>query len=300
MSQSSQFDLNLLRVFKSAYEHESVTRAAEQLDLTQSAVSNALSRLKETIGQELFSRTGRGIKPTPFARDFYSSLQAPLLNIEGLIESVQDFTPTTSSRQFNVYCHEAMFHKLRQKLDIALKDSAIDVMLIELPSDEQKIYEDLSNESVDVVIDVCAPESLTFNSLVIQRDKLCCIANRSHPRLQSGALTQAAYLAEQHAMFDMRRFDLTFVDWITDEVLPRRKAYSEHKSLMGMIAAISYSDAVGVVPCSLAQQYSEVFNLQLMDFPFKTQSFDSYLVSLSKMQTNPANQWLRTLLIGQV
>ncbi|GDY25863.1 hypothetical protein AHAT_17530 [Agarivorans sp. Toyoura001] len=82
------------------------------------------------------------------------------------------------------------------------------MMLIELSSDEQGTYEDMSSESVDVVIDVCAPESVTFNSLVIQRDKLCCIANRSLPRLRIGDLTRAAYLAELNVMFDIRSFTL--------------------------------------------------------------------------------------------
>ncbi|MBF4376460.1 LysR family transcriptional regulator, partial [Vibrio anguillarum] len=77
-----KFDLNLLRVFISAYQTESVTKAAEQLDLTQSAVSNALARLKEQVGGDLFIRTGRGIKPTRFAQDLYQSIQSPLMEVE--------------------------------------------------------------------------------------------------------------------------------------------------------------------------------------------------------------------------
>lgn len=81
-TKSKHFDLNLLRVFVAAYRSQSVTKAADELDMTQSAVSNALARLKEGAGQELFSRTGRGIKPTRFAQDLYQRVSMPLLDIE--------------------------------------------------------------------------------------------------------------------------------------------------------------------------------------------------------------------------
>ncbi|MGY3572302.1 LysR family transcriptional regulator [Vibrio paucivorans] len=300
MSQPNKFDLNLLRVFISAYEQESVTRAAEQLDLTQSAVSNALNRLKDSVGHELFARTGRGIKPTRFAQDFYLSLQGPLLDIEGVMEGIQEFDPATTRRRFVIYCHEALIHDLRQKIDKVLKDSSIEVVLIDLPANEEQISEDLTAEKVDVVVDVNAPNSRVFRSQIIMRDSLCCITHKDHPRLNADTISKEAYLAERHALFDMTRFNLKFVDWITEGVLPQRKVYSEHKSLLGMMAAVSYSDAVGVVPHTIANQYKEVFNLVILDFPFETKTFDSHLVYLSKMNANPANRWVRELIMAQV
>ena len=64
-------DLNLLRVFATLMLEGNVTRAAERLCLTQSAVSNALKRLRNTIGDPLFQRIEHGIKPTAVARDLW-------------------------------------------------------------------------------------------------------------------------------------------------------------------------------------------------------------------------------------
>lgn len=290
-----KLDLNLLRIFASVYEQGSVTKAADKLDLTQSAISNSLNRLKTGVGQELFNRTGRGVKPTRFAQELYERLSAPLLEIETIIEGVTEFDQQYPHR-FIVYCHEAMFHGLRQSLDKALTNSPIDILMIEMPLDEQRIYDDLANEKVDLVIDISQPQGRMFTSKLVRQEELCCVVRQGHPRLNHDTISKEAYLKEQHAFFDLTRLNLKFVDWITDEVLPQREAYSEHKSLLGMIETISYSDAVGVVPLSVAKRYQQALGLELLPFPFSNHAFGSYMISLTKMKSNKANAWLRETL----
>ena len=292
---SQKFDLNLLRIFAVVYQQGSVTKAAEHLNLTQSAISNSLNRLKSNVGQELFNRTGRGVKPTRFAQDIYAQLEAPLQDIDTIMEGAAHFD-LNHSHHFIVYSHETILHTLRQKLDQHLAGTLVEVLLVEIPSNEARIYDTLSNEKVDLVIDISPPQSAMFSSSVLKKEKLCCIVKHNHPRLNLETMSKENYLKERHAFFDLTRLNLKFVDWITDEVLPQRRAYSEHKSLLGMIEAVSYSDAVGVVPMSAAERYQKIFNLDLLPFPFANHSFNFYMVSLSKMRTNAANVWLRNLI----
>lgn len=293
MKVQRKFDLNLLRVFISAYQTESVTKAAEQLDLTQSAVSNALARLKEQVGGDLFIRTGRGIKPTRFAQDLYQSIQSPLMEVESMLQGINQFDPKTSTRRFLVYCHEAQIHVLRQRFDQSLIDMSIDVVLMEPPSNEERLYEELQLEKVDLVIDVEAPQSKVFRSTLLKEDHLCCVVRKGHSRLFKQALSKVEYLQEKHVLLKMRRSQLPFLDWFVKEVVPVRQIYSQHSSLIGMLAAVSYSDAVAVVPVTFAQQYQQVFQLNILPFPFEDQLLKSHMVWLSKMNLNPANQWLR-------
>lgn len=292
---TQKFDLNLLRIFSVVFQQGSVTKAAEQLDLTQSAISNSLNRLKSNVGQELFSRTGRGVKPTRFAQELYTQLETPLQKIDTVMEGLTQFD-LNHPHHFVVYSHESILHSLRQKLDQYITDTAIEVLLAEIPSNEEQIYNTLSNEKVDLVIDISPPQSAMFTSSVLKKERLCCIVKHNHPRLNSNTMSKDSYLKERHAFFDLTRLNLKFVDWITDEALPQRRAYSEHKSLLGMIEAVSYSDAVGVVPISVAERYQKTFNLDLLPFPFANHSFNYYMVSLSKMRTNASNVWLRNLI----
>lgn len=296
MPLSKKVDLNLLRVFVSAYQTQSVTKTAEQLDLTQSAVSNALNRLKDNLGNELFTRTGRGIKATRFAQELFQQIEPSYLTLETVLQGLHKFDPVESYRTFYVYCNEAIFHSLRQRLDTAIHDTNISVVLQELPPNEELIYEDLRLEKVDLLIDIAAPNSSQFQSQVVQQDHLCCVVSQQHPRITEDQVTKEQYLLERHAIMNMRRFNLLFIDWLVSDVLPPRKIYSEHNSLLSMLSALTYSDAVAVVPESIAVQYKDIFKLRMISFPFETKSFDSHLIWLKKMETNPANTWLRQLI----
>lgn len=295
-----KFDLNLLRVFVSTYETESVTKSAEQLDLTQSSVSNALARLKDAVGSELFTRTGRGIKPTRFAVELYEHVQEHILGIDRFIEGLANFEPESSRRQFVIYCHEAALLRLHKRMHVFEKYPNISLVLKELPPKDARIYEDLRMEKVDLVIDVAPSDSRVFQSKLLHSDGLICIASATHPRLQDGKMTKQRYMDENHVLLNIRRENLTFVEWLVSDVLPPRKVFSQHSSLLGMLPSVSQSQALAVVPETLFLQYGEMFNLQSLPFPFETKTFDSYMVWPTKMARNSALTWLRGLIEDQL
>ncbi len=297
---NKKFDLNLLRVFISTYETESVTKSAEQLDLTQSAVSNALSRLKEQVGYELFSRTGRGIKPTRYAKELYDQTHEQIMSIEKVIQGMAEFNPEQTQRSFVVYCHEAAMLRLQKRLRIGDIYPNIEIILKELPHKDARIYEDLHMEKVDLVIDVSPSDSKVFQSELLHSEGLICVASRTHPRLHQGILDKASYMAESHVLLNIRRHNLTFVDWLVNDVLPPRKVFSQHSSLLGMLPSVSNSQAIAVIPQSVADQYGDIFQLQTFPFPFETKTFDSYMVWPTKMSHNSAISWLRQQMINHL
>ena len=78
----SRIDLNLFVVFEAIYSEGSITRAAEVLHLTQPAVSHALARLRETLKDDVFVRTQRGMAPTPLAQQMIGSVREALQRLE--------------------------------------------------------------------------------------------------------------------------------------------------------------------------------------------------------------------------
>ena len=96
----AKIDLNLLVILQILLEEESVTRAANRLHLSQSALSKSLNRLRDTLGDPLFLRTAHGLKPTAHALQLKSQLPTIL---QGLyqISQAPSFTPATSHRQFS-------------------------------------------------------------------------------------------------------------------------------------------------------------------------------------------------------
>src|SRR5262245_4378455 len=98
----SEIDLNLLVVFEAIYREGNLTRAAKKLHLTQPALSHALSRLRELFGDPLFSRTGRAMVPTPFARNMIVPVREALTTLERSLFPGQTFDATGSQRRFFV------------------------------------------------------------------------------------------------------------------------------------------------------------------------------------------------------
>src|ERR1700684_3940421 len=87
----SRIDLNLFVVFKAIYERESLTRAAEQLNLSQPAVSHALARLRAIIGDPLFVRSGQRIAPTPAAHRLIGPARLALESLERAMSDSHEF-----------------------------------------------------------------------------------------------------------------------------------------------------------------------------------------------------------------
>lgn len=93
MPTQKPLDLNLLRVFMVVYRTRSFTQAAQELDLTQSSVSNAISRFRAWVGESLFTRVGRGIEPTAVAREMYRKFEQPMADIETVLLVFEHFDP---------------------------------------------------------------------------------------------------------------------------------------------------------------------------------------------------------------
>ncbi|MGR5236014.1 LysR family transcriptional regulator [Vibrio alfacsensis] len=298
MSKQKDFDMNLLRVFVSVCQTGSFTKAAEELDLTQSSVSNAIRRLKASLGNELFVRAGRGIEMTNYGKSLFKQVEPSVMLLTSAIEETETFDPSTSKRTFSVYALESVLPQLQMRLKALLQGSHITVTLRELPSNEEDIIDALILEKVDLVLDVMNPRLASLRSMVVSEDQICCIARSDHPRIKNNRIDRDTFFAEEHAFLNVRRFKQTLTDYLAEEVLPHRKMGSEHTSMMGMMACVAQSDFIGINSVRLISQYKERFGLQLLEVPFPVRSTKVHMIWSTKFENNKANQWLRQLIIA--
>ena len=99
-------DLNLLRVFDEVMSERSLTRAAHKLNITQPAVSNAMRRLREVLGDELLVRQGQGVEPTPRAQVLWPVVREAMQQLEGVL-APDDFNPATADTTFVIAMADA-------------------------------------------------------------------------------------------------------------------------------------------------------------------------------------------------
>lgn len=299
MAPHKQFDVNLLRVFLAVCRTGSYTLAADELELTQPSVSNAISRFKVVIGEELFVRAGRNIKPTAMANYLYEQLNDSFSNIEQTISGLEGFNAATSERQFVILAGDVVSHFLQPALEKIVKDLPIEIVFREPPDHDEDIMEKLYLEQADLVIDMQLPMDFRFEKRLLMRELPVCVVRKEHPRI-GDKISRDEFFDERHVVIKMRRFNLTAVDLLTDEVLPARKVYSVKSSLLTAFDTLASSDSLCTSPRRYAEEYTDMFNLKLLDPPFKMNDIDIEMVWKRKHDKNPAHIWLREQVLSLV
>ncbi|MCL1057671.1 LysR family transcriptional regulator [Shewanella gelidimarina] len=299
MPQTKQFDLNLFPVFLAVYRCRSFSRAAEQLNLTQSSVSNAINRLKKQVDEELFNRVGRGVEPTAAGHDLYQQLDQHFNAIDGVVAGLEKFDPKIHQREFYVYANEVIMQLLQAPIDKLTADLAVDIIFKEPPSNEEQLQSDLQFERIDLAVDIMSQIPVALNAVLLMRDKLVCVARKDHPRIQD-TLNINAYFAEKHVIFKMRRSNLAIAELYSEAVMPQRKTYSEQSSVLTMLATASKSDAIAIASTHYLKEYAELFNLTQYPLPFDTRPIEYHMIWSKKLQSNRANAWLREMIALQM
>ncbi|MCG9731512.1 LysR family transcriptional regulator [Shewanella sp. Isolate13] len=242
-------DLNLLTTFLSVYKHSSITVAAEELGLTQPAVSAALKRLEKVVARQLFVREGRGIAATGAAVALANKIEAPL----HILDSVEH-----QQQQLHLYCSESVIHYVNHIEQIQFSET---------PLDESTIFDDLVSQKVDLVIDVMSSKQASLIVETFHHEQAVCLTRRDHPRIRS-QLTLAQYFAEQHIALKVRRNNLNTIENLSETPIAQRKVIIETGSLASMLSLCAESDYIAASTRSIAEKLADKLSLQIHEFPF--------------------------------
>jgi len=179
LEQLARYDIKLLVALQVLLEEKSVSRAAERLFVTQSAMSKMLVRLKDTFGEELFIRTNHGIQAT----DHALSLQTPLSDaLEALntLLSPQEFTPALCDRTFRITMLDNLSNRIMPGLLHTLSEQAPGVK-IQLKPWGRHSLDELANGQLDLAVNVVEVERANFYQLKLVDIKICAIVRKGHP-----------------------------------------------------------------------------------------------------------------------
>lgn len=300
MSKQKHFDLNLLRIFASVYKNQSITKAANDLDLTQSSVSNAIRRLQNnTGGKALFIRTGGGIVPSAVANNLFSQLEVPLLNIDNTLAGLEDFSPQDHAHQFVVYAFDSIIQEIIGKSEEVTKETNIQICYKEISHRQELVHQDLATEQIDLIIDGSTPQSKSFSYQNFVQDRFVCVVKNNHPRINN-EITREQFLQEKHIILSFKSANKSAIELYMDEPLPERKVLSEQTSMMSMFASVSQTDGIAITLASYASHYAERFDLTVLELPFSTKPINCYMIWNSKFNDNKSHQWLRKTLLSFV
>src|SRR6266481_5563029 len=177
-------DLNLLVVFDAVMEDRSVTKAAARLHMAQPALSHALGRLRQALGDELFIRTPEGMAPTPKAESLGDGVRAALNDLRMVLNSAEPFVPATAERRFAIAVNNHAALVLAAPLAAEVAGEAPGVLLDFRPSG-----------TLDRAIGEAAAPADRFADLRLFADGYAVLMRRGHAAAAPGGLTTATLAA---------------------------------------------------------------------------------------------------------
>jgi DNA-binding transcriptional LysR family regulator len=292
-------DLNLLRVFDAVMTEQNLTRAAGLLAMTQPAVSNALKRLRDALGDELLIRTAHGMRPTARAEELWPTVRRALSELEAAI------TPET----FDVSKTQAIFR-------MAMADSTAALWL---PSLVRSIEREAPHMSVRMVtlmtrdprpmllggdIDLAigffpgvAAQLAAAQNTPIRHERLysgqyVCVMRRHHP-LASVELNLDNYCAANHLMVSSSGRAQSLVDKALLELNRERRVLLIVNQFITAGRVVANSDLITVLPRHLIASTGMTDALVSKELPFPMPEVHVDMLWHERDARSPAHKWLR-------
>jgi DNA-binding transcriptional LysR family regulator len=287
-------DLNLLVMFDQLLVERRVSKVAENLGITQPAVSNSLARLRKLLGDELFLRTPAGMEPTPFAEELAESVTCALGMIHSALNQRSSFDPSTSTRSFTVGMTDIGEIYFLSTLIDRLRKQAPGVTFSTVRNTAVNLKDEMEAGKVDLAIGLLPQLSSGFFQRRLFRQRYVCLFRQGH-KLDKKRISLNEFTAAQHLVVVSAGTGHGKVD----EVLKRSGIERDvrltvpHFVSVGQI--LQATDLVATVPERLALRLVEPFKLACVSHPAKLPEVAINVFWHAKFHKSPANQWLRTL-----
>ncbi|MBN9514223.1 MAG: LysR family transcriptional regulator [Alphaproteobacteria bacterium] len=289
-------DLDLLRVLDAIHAEGGVTRAAERLNLSQSAISHSLARLRRLFGDPLFTRDGRQLSATPLTRDLIGPLRQGLQALDLLVANAGRFDPATAEAQYTISLRDPTETLMMPAIMRRIARAAPRVNLRTVQVRRRNLEAALATGAVSLATDIALPLSENVRRQKLSADRMVVVARRSHPLLRKG-LTLDAYLALDHVMVTSRRKGPGLEDVELSKRGLRRRVRLRCRNYLAALGAVAETDLVLTMAERYAARFAPGLRLQVMPFPLKMPTLDLYLYWHASADGDAASRWLRGLVV---
>lgn len=300
-------DLNLLRVFDEVMAERSLTRAARNLSLTQPAVSNALRRLRDTLGDELVQRSGQAMAPTPRALAIWPSVREALQQLQESL-APSEFVPASANTTFVLAMADATAAELIPGLVDTLELEAPGVSVRVVPLTTRDPRRLLDEESCDLAIgyfpsvlaDISSQaqsgEAMPFNHLRLYDGEYVCVMRTGHP-LATGPLTLNRFCAARHMLVSFSGRPYGFIDESLASLGRKRKVVLTVNQFFTAGRVVAHSNLLTVLPRHFVRVTGIAEQLVLRPLPFDVSPVHVDAVWHRRAQQHSGHVWLRHALL---
>ncbi|AWB67705.1 LysR family transcriptional regulator [Saccharobesus litoralis] len=298
-------DLNLLIYLDVLLREQNVTRAANQLKITQPAMSNGLKRLRTLLNDPLLVRTSDGMSPTEKARTLQPVVRRILLELEEALQPSTEFIPETSDRVYRIMASDYAASTLLPPLLSRLSDEAPNVALdIMTPSDVT--FHDVEAGKIDMAINRFEDLPISFHQKRIWMDEFVCLTHKD--AIAGDVVTLDEYLEAQHIWVSKTGFgvgvgmdttDVSKLGWVDDALTDigkkRKIAVFTRNYHVAMQLALK-KHMIVTVPKRATSNYQQFDNVLISKAPISIPEMELKMIWSPLLHHDASHIWLRRLI----
>ena len=281
-----RIDINLYPLFIAIFEQKSISKAAQLLCISQSAVSHALQRLRLQLKDELFVRSGQKMLPTPFAEQIYQPIQTALSTIQNIAIPQHDFDPSML-KSVKIAIHDEIEPIIFPQLVHHFSQLNLDIQFLSSKLDRKNMLADLSAQQIDFVIDLVQPyqENLQFENLIEDHFVACTLQTE---------MDLSLYLSSPHIGVSSRRTGLLLEDIYLNRQQLSRQIFMrcQHYSTALQVLA-QYPKAILTIPHSILKHLHYAQDLKIHQLPIELPKIKMGMYWHEHVRQNPRHQFLR-------
>lgn len=297
----SRTDLDLLVLFAVVLEEQHVGRAAEKLNLSASAVSHGLGRLRRLLNDPLFLRTPKGVVPTARATELAEPVADILARVRSVVSTAEPFDPAKSVRRFTIGAPDAIAAVLLPPLLAELRRTAprVDISVRQaLPQylDWQAALAALEERAVDAVVLPFDDIPARFVAQPIGEEEFVIAMRAGHPFADSPTLER--YCQVLHLVTSQTGDSYAYVDRVlAARGLSRRVALTVPNFMLAL-ALIAQTDFVAAMPRSFVAMHAARFGVTSVEAPLPFDRFRISAIAPRVAMMDAGIAWLFGLLGG--
>ena len=289
MNDLRRIDLNLLVILDALLGEQHVTRAAERLHLSQPAVSHALARLRDLLGDPLLVRAGSGLMPTARALELAAPLAEILAQVQSLL-APNTFDPASARRTFRLAMSDYGAAIILPGLIRTLRAEAPGIDLQISHASREGMVEGLLNGDIDLAAGVLPELPGELSSTPLFEERYVCLLDRqSLPA--GGVLDLPTYLSRPHVLLEMRGSGTPEIERTLTALRERRRVAISLPHWSVAPELISGTDLILTVASRGLRDIDEQ-SLIVVPPPFHIPSFTFVLVWHKRRGGDQALNWL--------
>lgn len=288
-------DFNLLVTLDALLQTGSVTKAARRVGLSTPAMSHALARIRDRLGDPILVRSGRGMLLTPRAEKLKPRVHEIVNQARKTLEPERPFVPAELSQSFMIHASDYVLTMLGPTIDRILREEAPNVQIRFVPNSTDDSLQ-LRDGGSDLAVGIYGELPQEMRSRQLITDRFVCAVRKDNPTIQT-PLTLEQFVALNHIQVAPRGKPGGYLDDVLMEKGFTRTVARAIPYFLTALQLVAETDYILTISERLAKKYASILNLELLEPPVPLRPYALSLLWHPRVDADEAHRYLRDVFV---